>query len=156
MATKRKTPEPSKAQFSAKKNKPRGRAFAPGNPWRIPKGMTLNPGGKPKLLSHAYRDWLAAEDDEGVTNAAKVSLAVGLKAAQGDIQAAKEIRQVTEGDHLTVDLGKLTDEQLERIDRGEDLQIVLAVAGGSGARAAPADAGAEPAPGPVANPSPAA
>ena len=42
-------------------NKPDGRAgreatqFKPGNPWRFKPGVSPNPGGRPKLLSEAFR-----------------------------------------------------------------------------------------------------
>jgi hypothetical protein len=63
--------------------------FQPGNPWRIAPGQTLNPGGRPKQLSNAYTEWLGFEDDTGITNAAKVALAIGTMALAGDIAAAR-------------------------------------------------------------------
>jgi hypothetical protein len=91
------------------------------------------------LLSDSYKDWLAAENDEGVTNAAGLAMAVGKKALKGDIGAARELRQATEGDKFTFDLSKLTDEQLQRLAAGEDPRTVLAAAGPGGAGAAPAE-----------------
>jgi hypothetical protein len=128
----RKTDAIISAANSATKKKPRGRPFKPENPWRMKPGETRNPSGRPKLLSDAYREWLAHEDDEGVTNAAKVAVKVGTVAASGDIQAARELRQSTEGDKFNFDFTKLTDEQLERIQHGENPAIVLASSGGGG------------------------
>jgi hypothetical protein len=140
-------PRKSSAQYSAKrrtKKKPRGRPFQPGNPWRIPPGQTLNPGGRPKLLSESYREWLAAENDQGITNAAGGAIALGKKVLKGDVSAIREMRQATEGDKFTFDLSKLTDEQLERIANGEDPRAVLGAAGAGPAGAAPpAEPGAE-------------
>lgn len=98
------------AQNSAKrKSKPRGkgRPFVLGNPWRFPKGKSGNPGGRPKSISDAYREWLEAEDQNGVTNASKIAINIGFRAALGDVQSAKEIRSATEGEFLTLtDLAK--------------------------------------------------
>ncbi len=147
MATTKKTTGKRVAQNSGfrpkkPKRKAPSTAFKPGNPWRIPKGQTLNPGGRPKLLSNAYREWLEHTDDKGTTNAAKVALAMGEQAAAGDIQAAKEFRQATEGDRLTFDLNQATNEQLERIANGEDPRVVLATPG-PGGPAAPATNGTD-------------
>lgn len=124
--------------------------FKPGNPWAIKKGETRNPGGRPKLLSEAYKAALAATDDKGITNAAKVAMVVVEEALENRrLDAAKELRQGTEGERLTIDVSKLTEEQLERLARGEDLHSVTAAgSGGAGAEAqAESEAGASPAPG---------
>lgn len=115
-----------------------GRPFKPGNPWAIKKGEVRNPGGRPKLVSGAYREWLEFEDDKGVTNAAKVAFAMGVKAVEGDTSAAREIRQTTEGDKLTFDITRLTDEQLARVASGEDIRAVLANPGDGGIGTPPA------------------
>lgn len=132
----------SGAQNSAKRKKAQrgtGRPFQPGNPWRIPPGETLNPGGRPKLLKHAFLEWLEAENDQGLTNAAGVAMALGRKALQGQVAAAREIRRATEGDTFKFDLAQLTDEQLERLANGEDPGAVVGAASQSGAGAAPAE-----------------
>lgn len=123
---------PNNAQKNAGHAKPRGKPFQSGNPWAIKKGEVRNPGGRPKLLSHAYMDWLKAENEQGVTNASGVALALGNRAVDGDISAARELRQTTEGDKFTFDLTKATDDQLKRIIDGEDPRIVLANPGESG------------------------
>ena len=129
------------AQKNARKSRaaPRGRPFKPGNPWRIKPGEVRNPGGRPRLLSDAYREWLAAENEQGVTNAANVAVTIGTRAMIGDVQSAKELRQATEGDKFTFDLNKLTDEQLSRIAAGEDPRVVLAASGTSAATATTAE-----------------
>jgi len=138
---------PKRAENSAKRkrsSRPARRAasgvpFRPGNPWRFQKGQSGNPGGRPRLISDAYREWLAAEDEQGVTNAAKIAFAQGLKAIVSmDTQAAKEIRQATEGTRLTtwqddvVKLlreGKVTPEQVQD-EFGDELAAELASAAG--------------------------
>lgn len=137
------------AQKNANGKKPRGKGvpFKPGNPWAIKKGEVRNPGGRPKLISQAYREWLEFEDEHGVSNAAKVAMAQGAKAIDGDTPAAREIRQTTEGDRLMLNLSHLTDDQLRRLAAGEDVRSVLANPGDGGAGTAP-PAAAEPGPGP--------
>lgn len=133
-------PRKNSASKSAKpklKAKPRGRAFQPGNPWTIKPGEVRNPTGRPKLLSESYRQWLKAPNDEGVTNAAGLAMAIGKKALKGDVGAARELRQATEGDKFVFDLSKLSDEQLERIANGEDPRAVLGAAGAGGDGAPP-------------------
>lgn len=84
------------------RNSPTNRGwFKPGNPWAIPKGKTLNPGGRPKILSDAAKEFLAFTDEKGVTNAAKIIAAQGRKAIESeDTSAVKELRQMTEGDKI--------------------------------------------------------
>lgn len=75
--------------------------FKPGNPWRFKKGQSGNPGGRPKLLSDAYREWLAAENEDGVTNAAALASRLGEAAISfADVPAAKELRAATEGERV--------------------------------------------------------
>ncbi len=87
------------------KRKPRGKAFEPGNPWRWPKGVSGNPSGRPATVSGAYKAWLELpyDKDPTMTNAQAMAVAQGFAAHQGDVQAAKEIRQATEGDTQHVD-----------------------------------------------------
>ncbi len=143
-------PRQNSAQKSATPKgppKPRGKPFQPGNPWRIQPGEVRNPGGRPKLLSESYRDWLSAENEDGVTNAAGVAMSIGKKAIKGDVQAARELRQTTEGDKYTLDLSKLTDEQLSRIANGESPQDVAAAAAGESRAGAAPPAADAPGPG---------
>jgi hypothetical protein len=84
-----------------KLKEPRGKPFQPGNPWRFKPGQSGNPNGRPKLLSGAYQDWLAAEDENGMTNASHVALALGARSISGDVNAAKELRSATEGTRVT-------------------------------------------------------
>lgn len=125
--------------------------FKLGNPWRFAKGKSGNPGGRPKLLSEAYREWLMAEDANGVTNASKIAINLGFRAAVGDVQSAKEIRSATEGDKLTlatwqtelvdaIKQGKLTAEDVIR-ELGREQGIPLIVAAG---QAVPEGAPSEP------------
>lgn len=99
-----------------KKGKPRGKGkpFEPGNLYRFPKGVSGNPGGRPKLLSEAYRAWLALIDEKtGLTHAELVAQSQGQRAIIAyDTTAAKELRQATEGD-LIRDLSKMTDQELD-------------------------------------------
>ena len=85
------------ARLSRKKAKPRGKAFADGNPWRFPKGKSGNPGGRPKLLGESIAAALAVEVD-GKTVAQLVAERLCESAIAGDIAAAREMRQATEGE----------------------------------------------------------
>jgi hypothetical protein len=94
--------------------------FEPANPWAWKKGQSGNPAGKPRIISEAYREFLLAEDENGVTNAAKIAFMQGAKAIiTADTFAAQEIRKTTEGD-VTVNFISLDDNALrERIRRLE-------------------------------------
>lgn len=79
-----------------------------------------------------------AEDGSGVTNAARVTLALGYKALIGDAQAVREIRQATEGERIrawqddVVDLlreGKVSAEDVVRELGDEQAAPILAAAG---------------------------
>lgn len=76
----------------------------------FPKGVSGNPGGRPKLLGESYREWLAKQNANGTTNAQTIAESIGQLAALGEIQAAREIRSATEGDRLTIDDSSITDE----------------------------------------------
>jgi len=138
------TPVP--AEKSGKKGRGnRGKAlgsratqFGPSNPWRFVKGQSGNPGGRPKLLSDGYREWLAAMDEHGITNAAYVTLAVGDKALVGDDRAVREIRQATEGERIrtwrddVVDLlreGKVTPDDVISEFGADEAQPLIIAAG---------------------------
>lgn len=83
------------------KQKPRGKPFQPGNTIGFQKGQSGNPGGRPKLVSDAYREWLGETDPEtGLTNAQALARAAGKQALKGDVSAAREIRSATEGERI--------------------------------------------------------
>jgi Family of unknown function (DUF5681) len=69
-------------------------------PW--PKGVSGNPGGRPKSapLSQACRELLAQpvpDDSEGRTYAQAIAQTLAAKALAGDIRAAQEIADRAEG-----------------------------------------------------------
>ena len=69
-------------------------------------GNNANPGGRPKVLSSAYRKWLETinvNDPEGRTNAELVARSMGLQSLKGNINAAREMRSATEGDKLKIE-----------------------------------------------------
>lgn len=131
----------TRTQNNAKpKRKATGRPFEKGHKWRWPKGVSGNPGGRPAGVSEAYRAWLELpyENDPTMTNAQALAVAQGAQALQGDIGAAREIRQATEGTRLNV--SALSDDELLRLlaiaERGGDT-------GGGSAAGTEATAGAD-------------
>lgn len=82
----------------------------------------INPGGRPRIVGDAYKSVLQSTypikfmtDDErervieytgnelqDITYAEQIALSVSTAAALGDVQAAREIRQTTEGDKLAL------------------------------------------------------
>ena len=112
------------------------------------KGVSGNPSGRPRLLGESYKAMLARvneTDPQKRTNAELIANAALVAALGGDVSAMREIRAATEGEKTTtlnIDVANLTDEQLERIARGEDARIVIASAGasGTGTTQTPADA----------------
>ena len=70
-------------------------------PYRFRPGQSGNPGGRPKnLLTEAYRDVLERRvpgDPEGRTFAQAIAFAVAREAVRGNIRAAVEIADRTEG-----------------------------------------------------------
>ncbi len=69
-------------------------------PW--PKGVSGNPGGRPRrtALTEALRELLAAHvpgDPEGRTHAEAIAEALVKRAQRGDVQAAREVADRTEG-----------------------------------------------------------
>lgn len=93
---------PRKSLRTEKKDDKRGtnpNSLANLNPFQ--KGVSGNPGGRPKLLSDAYREYLGTADEAtGRTRAQDIARAQGVKAIQGDVAAAREMRSGTEGDRI--------------------------------------------------------
>ncbi len=92
-----------------RKKKSRGTPFERGNPWRFPKGVSPNPGGRPRLLGQSYAQLLAVRDPEtGKTFAELAAERMFESVMNGDVSAAREIRQATEGDTVhTPDVEKI-------------------------------------------------
>jgi len=151
--SKSKSRKPTAEKSGGKSPRPRnGEAtqFKPGNVWRWPKGTSGNPGGRPKGLSDAYRQWLElpAQENPDLTNAQAIAAMQVYRAKYGDVTAAKEIRQATEGDRLTT----WKDEVIALLRSGaisvtdvleefpDDGQQLVVAAGLAGVEAAPAEA----------------
>lgn len=125
----RKSAKKNSAQNSTNRKRLIEQGFKPNNPWRFAKGKSGNPGGRPKLLSDAYREWLASQDDQGVSNAAKVALRLGERTVnEADVSAAKELRQATEGD-LIRNLAQMTDAELDAFIAQREGRTVPGVSG---------------------------
>lgn len=110
------------------KGKPRGKPFEPGNAHAFKPGESGNPAGfnGAKTLSAAYRKLLALQPKADIaqrlyealgylplTTAEAIAMSQIAGATRGKVDAAKEIRQATEGDTLNVK--DMTDDEL--IDR---------------------------------------
>lgn len=125
--------------------KPENRLKKPRNPnpqpppveYQFKPGQSGNPGGRPKLLSGAYRKMLAEvnpRDLEGRTNAELIAVAARTEALKGDVGAMREIRSATEGEKVVFDVSKLSDSELDsRIAELE--RTTRALADGEGAAA---------------------
>lgn len=86
------------------KKRPRGKAFAPGNPWRFPPGRSGNEGGRVKRLGKAYAALLAEIDPESGKTYAEIAAArVFEMMMNGAGWAATEYRRATEGSLLVVE-----------------------------------------------------
>ena len=108
-----------------KRRRGAGKQFEPGNPYRFPKGVSPNPGGRPKALGEAYRKWLEVVDEKsGLSFVELVAQTLGNQAIAGDIAAAREMRQATEGDKVTLmpqrNAEELSDDELAAIAGGSD------------------------------------
>ena len=71
----------------------------------FPKGVSGNPGGRPKLLGDSYKAMLARvneSDPHGRTNAELIANAALVAALGGDVSAMREIRSATEGEKITL------------------------------------------------------
>lgn len=115
-----------------------------GNPpveTQFQKGVSGNPGGRPKRLGEAYAEWLGKVDEtdpEKRTNAEVIAAKQGQMAKNGDTTAAREIRTATEGERIrtwrddVIDLlkaGTITPDDV-LTDLGEDLASELFIAAG--------------------------
>jgi hypothetical protein len=108
------------------RNKPRGRAFAKGNKHgpRFQKGVSGNPGGRPKssMLSEAYRAVLSHDNKKPFkpqTNAEAIAEAIAKEARKGKVNAASEVADRVEGKPRQAYEVKLSimDELAERMER---------------------------------------
>ena len=85
------------------RKKPRGKSFEKGNKYAFQPGTSGNPGGLPRgtaRLSTAYRKLLDTEwgtEPRIETIADQIALGVIEKAMNGDVRAASEIADRTEG-----------------------------------------------------------
>lgn len=149
--SKRKPKSKAHAENSVKKivkrrGKPRGKPFEKGNAFAYKPGVSGNPGGRPKLLSDAYRRRLAEVNEKtGLTYAETIAIAQVKNAAKGEVQAAKEIRAATEGTWIKtwkdeiIDLlksGAITAEQA-REELGDDADELVVAAGADGVPSTP-------------------
>ena len=69
----------------------------------FPKGVSGNPGGRPRLLGDSYKAMLARvneSDPQGRTNAELIANAALIAALGGDVSAMREIRSATEGERI--------------------------------------------------------
>jgi uncharacterized protein DUF5681 len=106
-------------------------------------GISGNPGGRPRVLSDAYRKMLATvneRDPEGRTNAELAAEAMKIEMLKGEIPALRELRSATEGERTRtieddiIDYlreGKLTPAQV-RQELPDDAAKLIAAAGLSG------------------------
>jgi hypothetical protein len=126
--------------------------FQKGNKHRFQPGQSGNPGGRPKLLSDAYRSKLgevSPNDPEGRTYA-EIIAAGQIVRAISDTQAAREVRAATEGSRLNVNgLGEGTGLNLGEVQQMNEAELdqlirnLEALAGQSLASDQPAEAAGE-------------
>lgn len=77
----------------------KGEPFMPGNPWRFPKGVSPNPGGRPKRLGESLAKLLEAEDLESHLSVAELlARRIIEDAMNGSVADRREIRLITEGE----------------------------------------------------------
>lgn len=136
MATKKSQPKkPAKrAKLTAKQRKnseARARSLANLKPFQ--KGVSGNPAGRPKsvTLSEAYRQQLAAQQTEGAdasTYAEVIAKMVCEGAAKGNVNAARELADRTEGkpkQALDVDLRVFDWRELARANGLNEQDVLL-------------------------------
>ena len=106
----------------------------------FPLGVSGNPGGRPKRVTDAYREWLEQVNEQagGLTNAQLLARSMGIESLKGNVSAAGEIRKATEGERIrtwrdeVIDLlrdGKITLDDVKQ-DLGEDIASELTLAAG--------------------------
>jgi hypothetical protein len=92
------------------KQRPRGKPFEKGNKLGFRKGESANPGGKPKVHQRIGAQYAAKSVEPAPREVIQAiglkknstwldAIAIGMlrRAAEGDVSAAREIREVTEG-----------------------------------------------------------
>ena len=141
----------------AKKTKPkpaslktgyRRKPFNPNPPpppkaYQFKPGQSGNPGGRPKLLSGAYKKMLATVNErDGRTNAELIAEAAKVESLKGDIPAMRELRQATEGDLLRFE--KMTDDDILKYLTTGDADASATPGGGGGEAPGPGIAPAVP------------
>lgn len=86
-----------------------GVPFEAGNPWRFPKGVSPNPGGRPKLLGESYAQILSEIDPVTKKSFARLLGERAIEEAMnGRSEYHRELRQATEGDTVhTPDADKI-------------------------------------------------
>ena len=97
----------------------------------------INVGGRPRLLGEAYAEWLKKPNPDGSSRAETVALAMGTEAIKGNVRAAREMREATEGtrqvgwqDRIIDALksGALTAEDVRR-ELGSDAESIIIASG---------------------------
>ena len=122
-AAKRKTKAARIAQNSESRRGKNPNSLAAIAPHKFPPGVSGNPGGRPKSLTDAYRKMLAEVDPgSGMTKAELLAQARYIEALSSDhgTSAAREIRQATEGDRLTIDVRQRAVDAILRGDLTRD------------------------------------
>jgi hypothetical protein len=75
----------------------------PPKEYQFKPGQSGNPGGRPKLLSDAYRKKLAEIYADGRSYAEMLADAIITEVLKGDVSAAREVRSATEGERIQID-----------------------------------------------------
>lgn len=123
--------DPSGKRAHIKKHKPKTPKFIAAaaaaserlRPWQFKKGQSGNPGGRPKLLSQAYKAIMVevpeGKDKDGNdvnperhTVAELIAQAIAKEAMAAEISAAREMRAATEGDLVRL-FSEMSDAELD-------------------------------------------